>query len=85
MSSETAPSQRRQTALAVIDAYNKWDIEAIMAVRTDDCVQEIAPSTSFPSQSQSQSLYLSVHFSPPECLSFAKSKPKAKKKKTPKN
>lgn len=45
MSSETAPSQRRRTALAIIEAYNKWDIEAIMALRTDDCVQEIAPKS----------------------------------------
>ncbi|KAI1349545.1 hypothetical protein F5Y01DRAFT_183670 [Xylaria sp. FL0043] len=45
MSSETAPSRRRQTALAVIDAYNKWSIDAIMALRTDDCIQQILPKS----------------------------------------
>ncbi|KAI0433354.1 hypothetical protein F5Y09DRAFT_299206 [Xylaria sp. FL1042] len=45
MSSETAPSRRRRTALAVVDAYNKWSIEAIMAIRTEDCIQQILPKS----------------------------------------
>ncbi|KAI3318184.1 hypothetical protein HD806DRAFT_512762 [Xylariaceae sp. AK1471] len=45
MSSEATPSRRRQTALAVIDAYNKWSMDAIMAVRTDDCIQQILPKS----------------------------------------
>jgi hypothetical protein len=47
MSSEATPSRRRQTALAVVDAYNKWSLDAIMAIRTDDCLQVILPSTSY--------------------------------------
>ncbi|KAI0534836.1 hypothetical protein GGR58DRAFT_504932 [Xylaria digitata] len=43
MTSETAPSQLRQTALAVIDSYNKWSIEAIMGLRAEDCVTQILP------------------------------------------
>ncbi|KAI1365922.1 hypothetical protein F5Y08DRAFT_338139 [Xylaria arbuscula] len=45
MSSEAAPSRRRQTALAVIDSYNKWDFEAISALRSEDCVQLILPQS----------------------------------------
>ncbi|TGJ80334.1 hypothetical protein E0Z10_g8430 [Xylaria hypoxylon] len=37
------PSQLRQTALAVVDAYNKWTVEGIMALRTEDCVNQIIP------------------------------------------
>lgn len=44
MSSETAPSQRRRTALAVVEAYNKWSTEAIMAIRAEDCTNQILPS-----------------------------------------
>ncbi|KAF2965227.1 hypothetical protein GQX73_g8350 [Xylaria multiplex] len=42
---ETAPSQLRQTALAVIDSYNKWSIEAIMGHRAEDCVTQILPKS----------------------------------------
>ncbi|GAP87590.2 putative SLAM family member 5 [Rosellinia necatrix] len=38
-------SQLVQTALALIESYNKWDIEAIMAIRTPDCIQQILPKT----------------------------------------
>ncbi|KAI1124800.1 hypothetical protein F5Y10DRAFT_21240 [Nemania abortiva] len=42
MSSET-PSRRRQTALAVIEAYNSHNMDNIMSFRTEDCVQQILP------------------------------------------
>ncbi|KAI0415359.1 hypothetical protein F5X98DRAFT_217082 [Xylaria grammica] len=45
MGSETAPSRRRQTALAVVDSYNKWSMEAIMGLRTEDCIQQILPKS----------------------------------------
>ncbi|KAI1262154.1 hypothetical protein F5Y18DRAFT_161562 [Xylariaceae sp. FL1019] len=45
MSDSATPSKRRQTALAVIDAYNEWSIDAIMALRSDDCVQCILPKS----------------------------------------
>jgi hypothetical protein len=45
MSSESKPSRIRQTALAVLDAYNAWDIDAIMAIRADNCIQLAVPST----------------------------------------
>ncbi|KAK0707842.1 hypothetical protein B0H67DRAFT_647979 [Lasiosphaeris hirsuta] len=34
-----------QTVLNVIDAYNSWDIEKIMAVRAPECIQEMLPNT----------------------------------------
>jgi len=34
-----------QTALKVIDAYNSWDIEKMMAVRAPECIQEMRPGT----------------------------------------
>ncbi|KAK5627305.1 hypothetical protein RRF57_003020 [Xylaria bambusicola] len=45
MSSQTAQSRRRQTALAVIDTYNKWDLEAMLAIRTEDCVHQVIPQS----------------------------------------
>ncbi|KUI55047.1 hypothetical protein VP1G_02307 [Cytospora mali] len=36
-------SKRRETAIEVIESYRAWDIERIMAYRTDDCVQLISP------------------------------------------
>ncbi|KAI0396162.1 hypothetical protein F5Y17DRAFT_420636 [Xylariaceae sp. FL0594] len=39
------PSILRQTALAMIDAYNAWDIEAMIALRSEDCVQQIIPKS----------------------------------------
>ncbi|KAJ8126900.1 hypothetical protein O1611_g6740 [Lasiodiplodia mahajangana] len=41
MSSET--SRRRQTALALVEAYNSHDMDKIMGLRTEDCVQQILP------------------------------------------
>ncbi|KAK5659628.1 hypothetical protein OQA88_832 [Cercophora sp. LCS_1] len=38
-------STLHQTALAVIDAYNAWDIEKIMAVRAPECIHEMQPKT----------------------------------------
>ncbi|KAI1173718.1 hypothetical protein F4777DRAFT_556965 [Nemania sp. FL0916] len=46
MSSETTDSRAsklRETALAIIDAFQKWDLEAIMALRTDDCTTQVLP------------------------------------------
>lgn len=37
-------STPRQTALAVIDAYNAWDITKIMAIRAPNCITEMRPS-----------------------------------------
>ncbi|KAI1317017.1 hypothetical protein F5Y16DRAFT_160305 [Xylariaceae sp. FL0255] len=39
------PSHRRQTALAVVDAYNKWSLDTIMAVRADNCIHQVLPRT----------------------------------------
>jgi hypothetical protein len=39
------PSQRRKTAIALVDAYNEWSLPKIMAVRSDDCIQQVLPST----------------------------------------
>ena len=38
-------STQRQTAEAVVDAFNRMDIDAIMAFRSDDCMRHILPST----------------------------------------
>ncbi|KAI0472149.1 hypothetical protein GGR56DRAFT_657149 [Xylariaceae sp. FL0804] len=45
MASRSPPSQRRQTALACIAAYNQWSLPAIMSLRSDDCVNEILPKS----------------------------------------
>lgn len=37
-------SKRREIAIEVIESYRSWDIERIMAYRTDDCTQLIIPS-----------------------------------------
>ena len=37
------PSQLHQTAMRVIDGYNKWEIDAIMAPRADKCTQQVLP------------------------------------------
>ncbi|KAK3349247.1 hypothetical protein B0T25DRAFT_237781 [Lasiosphaeria hispida] len=34
-----------QTVLSVIEAYNLWDIEKIMAVRSPECIHEMLPNT----------------------------------------
>ncbi|MCJ1307163.1 hypothetical protein MMC25_000809 [Agyrium rufum] len=33
------------TAQTVFDAYNSWSFDAIVAFRTDDCVQQILPAS----------------------------------------
>lgn len=38
-------SKRREIAQEVTDAYQSWDIERIMAYRTDNCVHQVAPGT----------------------------------------
>jgi ketosteroid isomerase-like protein len=38
-------SQLLSTALAAIDGYNKWDLDAIMTPRADHCMQEILPKS----------------------------------------
>ncbi|KAK0648807.1 hypothetical protein B0T16DRAFT_456262 [Cercophora newfieldiana] len=38
-------STLRETALKVIDAYNSWDLEKMMAVRAPECIQEMRPGT----------------------------------------
>lgn len=39
------PSKQRQTALAVVDAFNKMDIEAIISHRSPGCMRHILPSS----------------------------------------
>lgn len=41
-------SKRRETAVEVMDAYKAWDIERVMAYRTEDCTQLVVPSTFLP-------------------------------------
>ncbi len=36
-------SVRRKTTMAVLEAYNAWDIDRIMEYRAEDCVQETLP------------------------------------------
>lgn len=36
-------SQLLQTALRVIEGYNKWDIDAILAPRAENCTQQVLP------------------------------------------
>lgn len=38
-------STQRQTAEAVVDAFNRMDIDAIISYRSDDCMRHILPST----------------------------------------
>lgn len=45
MDTTDSKSQLLRTALAAIDGYNKWDLEAIMAPRADHCMQEILPKS----------------------------------------
>ncbi|KAI8627722.1 hypothetical protein F5Y19DRAFT_163567 [Xylariaceae sp. FL1651] len=42
----SSPSRRRQTALAAVESFNTWTMDAIMAVRTDDCIHQVLPGTS---------------------------------------
>ncbi|TKA65024.1 hypothetical protein B0A55_10565 [Friedmanniomyces simplex] len=35
----------KRTAKAVVDGYNKWDIDAIMAVRADNCIHHVLPKS----------------------------------------
>ena len=46
MASEIATfnkSQLLKTAYSVLDGYNKWDIDAILAPRAPDCTQQVLP------------------------------------------
>jgi hypothetical protein len=36
---------QKETAQTVIDAYNAWDIDAILAYRTPDCQHQVLPSS----------------------------------------
>ncbi|KAH9943287.1 uncharacterized protein BXZ73DRAFT_97337 [Epithele typhae] len=36
-------SRRRQTAFQVLDSYKAWDLDQILACRTEDCIQQILP------------------------------------------
>ncbi|ROV88143.1 hypothetical protein VMCG_10430 [Cytospora schulzeri] len=36
-------SKRREVAIEVIESYRSWNIERIMAYRTDDCTQLVIP------------------------------------------
>lgn len=36
-------SQLPKTALSVIDGYNKWDMDAIIAPRAEECTQHVLP------------------------------------------
>lgn len=40
-----AISKRRETALEVIEGFHSWNIERIMAYRTEDCTQLVVPGT----------------------------------------
>jgi hypothetical protein len=33
----------KRTTQATIDAYNKWDLDAILASRSDDCIYQFRP------------------------------------------
>lgn len=48
--SSSEPSQRRKTALAVIAAYEAWDIDRLMSYRSETCIHKVLPSdfTHFP-------------------------------------
>jgi len=39
------PSLRRQTALAAVQGFNDWTIEAILAPRAPDCTHHVLPAT----------------------------------------
>jgi hypothetical protein len=43
MSTHETPSQLMRTATGLIDAYNAWDMEAIMAPRHASCTQKVYP------------------------------------------
>ncbi|KAK3700322.1 hypothetical protein LTR37_016026 [Vermiconidia calcicola] len=45
MAAEHAASPSRRTALAVVEAFNGMDIDAIMSYRSEDCIRHILPST----------------------------------------
>jgi hypothetical protein len=44
MTSTTPTFTRRKTALAILEAYESWNLDTIMSFRTPDCIQEIIPS-----------------------------------------
>lgn len=41
-------STRRQTVLAVLDAYNSWDITKLTTLRAPECIHQVLPSTKPP-------------------------------------
>ncbi|KAH8714030.1 hypothetical protein GQ44DRAFT_689025 [Phaeosphaeriaceae sp. PMI808] len=46
---------QKETAQAVLDAYNAWDVEKILAFRAPDCQQQVLPaSMGRPSMSNSE-------------------------------
>jgi len=36
---------QKATAQAVIDGYNAWNMDKIMAYRTEDCTQQVLPAS----------------------------------------
>ncbi|KAK0658000.1 hypothetical protein B0T16DRAFT_317341 [Cercophora newfieldiana] len=38
-------SARRQTVLAVLDAYNSWDIGKLTSLRAPECVHQVLPAS----------------------------------------
>jgi hypothetical protein len=36
---------QKETTQAVLDAYNAWDLEKIIAFRAPDCTQQILPAS----------------------------------------
>lgn len=42
--SNTQPSQLLKTAMSLIEAYQAWDLEAIMAPRAPNCTQQVFPA-----------------------------------------
>lgn len=42
-STQQSQSQLLQTALRVIEGYNSWNIDAIMAPRAENCTQQVLP------------------------------------------
>jgi hypothetical protein len=46
---------QKETTRAVLDAYNTWDLEKILAFRAPECIQQILPaSMGRPSQNNTE-------------------------------
>jgi len=41
----SALAAQKATAKAVIDGYNAWSMDKIMAYRTEDCTQQVLPAS----------------------------------------